>query len=85
MPDYLKDELARLRHERADLSKRATKRRADAVDMRRRGDPIGALKASSRASEYRLARNQIDAQIAVVKESLTARTCKKTLQVAEPK
>lgn len=83
MPDHLKDELARLRHERTHLSKLATQRRSDAADLRRRGDPIGALKAESRAGEYRLARNRIDAQIAVIKESLTARTCKKSLQVQQ--
>lgn len=67
MTYHLKDELARLRHERADLSKRAAKRREDAIDLRRRGDPVGALKADSRAGEYRLARNRIDARDAYLK------------------
>jgi hypothetical protein len=81
MTDHLKDELARLKAERTKFSKLAAKRRSDAVDLRRRGDPIGALRASSRASEYRLACGRLDAEISVVKDSLTARTCKKSLQV----
>lgn len=58
-----KDELARIRFERAKFAKMAAERRQDAIDFRKQRRWLDALLADGRASEYRKSRDQRDTEI----------------------
>ena len=58
-----KDTLARLRYERGQYQASAKQRRKDAAECKRRYDPVGALVAQDRETEYRRTAKQLSAEI----------------------
>jgi hypothetical protein len=62
-----KDELARLRFERAKFARMAAERRREAIDLRKQRRWLDALLADDRASEYRNSRDQWSAEIGRIK------------------
>ena len=61
-----KDELARLRFERAKFAKMAAERRREAIEFRKQRRWLDALLADDRAAEYRRSRDQRGEYIAKI-------------------
>lgn len=65
--DQWKADLERMRAEGAAFAKRATYQRQLAIDLRKKRDWLGALKADMRAGEYRKSRDQFLAEAKKIK------------------
>ena len=60
--DQARDDLVRLRYERDAYSSRATRKRKEAIALRKQRRWLDALIADERASEYRATRDQYAAE-----------------------
>lgn len=66
--DQWKADMQRMRAEGAAFAKRAAYQRQLAIDLRKKRDWLGALKADMRASEYRQTRDQFLGEAKKIRE-----------------